>query len=178
MKVTVELTDTSTKFIINNIYPLYLHDLSGIWGWKPNRYGIYEDDDTRTLNDQIQVFDIWWEKPSILFPYLIRVDGLPAGFALVATPPHTFGSDYYMNEFFVMKPFRGKHVAENAASQVFDKHAGSWEVQTNATDRNKRAQTFWRKTLQNYVPESCVKELVATRDDNEKLIFQFNSSLA
>ena len=55
MKVTVELTDSSTKFIINNIYPLYLHDLSGIWGWKPNRYGIYEDDDTRTLNDQNQV---------------------------------------------------------------------------------------------------------------------------
>lgn len=37
MKVTVELTDSSTKFIINNIYPLYLHDLSGIWGWHPGR---------------------------------------------------------------------------------------------------------------------------------------------
>lgn len=177
MKVTVELTDSSTKFIINNIYPLYLHDLSGIWGWKPNRYGIYEDDDTRTLNDQNQVFDIWWEKPTILFPYLIRVDGIPAGFALVATPPYTYGSEFYMNEFFVMKPFRGKHVAENAASQVFDKHPGSWEVQTNATDRNKQAQAFWRKTMNNYVSDSRVQEFVAARDDNEKLIFQFNSTL-
>ncbi len=110
-----------------------------------------------------------------MFPYLIRVEGIPAGFALVATPPYTFGSEFYMNEFFVMKPFRGKHVAENAASQVFGKHAGSWEVQTNATDRNKRAQAFWRKTMHNYVSPSCVQEFVATRDDNEMLIFQFVS---
>lgn len=68
MKVTVELTDASAKFMINNLYPLYLHDLSEIWEWKPNRYGVFEDDDTRTLYDQNQVFDIWWEKPSVLFP--------------------------------------------------------------------------------------------------------------
>ncbi|WP_233354836.1 hypothetical protein [Paenibacillus sp. JZ16] len=83
-----------------------------------------------------------------------------------------------MNEFLVLKPFRGKHVAENAASQVFRKHAGSWEVQTNAMDRNTRAQAFWRKTMSNYVSDSRVQEFVAARDDNEKLIFQFDSSLA
>ncbi|KOP68671.1 acetyltransferase [Bacillus sp. FJAT-18019] len=175
MDVTVELTDTSNKFIINNIYPLYLHDLSGIWGWKPNSYGIFEEDDTKTLNDQNKVFDIWWEKPSILFPYLIRVDGIPAGFALVATPPYTFGSDFYMNEFFVMKPFRGKDVAEKAAALVFEKHAGSWEIQTNPTDRNKRAQAFWRKTVNHYASGIHAQELVELRDDNEKLVFQFDS---
>ena len=58
-----------------------------------------------------------------------------------------------------MKPFRGKHVAENAASQVFDKHPG-WEVQTNATDRNKQAQAFWRKTMNNYGSDSRVQEFV------------------
>lgn len=77
-----------------------------------------------------------------------------------------------------MKPFRGIHVAENAASQVFDKHAGSWEIQTNVTDRNKRAQAFWRKMLNNKVSNSRVQEFVAMRDDNEKLIFQFDSSMA
>ena len=77
-----------------------------------------------------------------------------------------------------MKPFRGKHVAENAASQVFDKHPGDWEVQTNATDRNKQAQAFWRKTMNNYGSDSRVQEFVVARDDNEKLIFQFDSSLA
>lgn len=177
MKVTVELTDISNKFIINNIYPLYLHDLSGIWGWKPNSYGIFEEDDTKTLNDQNKVFDIWWEKPSVLFPYLIRVDSITAGLAMVATPPYTYGSDFYMNEFFVLKPFRGKDVAERAATLVFDKHVGSWEIQTNPTERNKRAQAFWRRTVNHYASGLYTQELVELRDDSEKLIFQFDSKM-
>ncbi|MFE9277253.1 GNAT family N-acetyltransferase [Paenibacillus glucanolyticus] len=174
MKVTVELSDASTKFIINNMYPLYLHDLSGIWGWKPNRYGVFEDDDTRTLNDQIQVFDIWWDKPEVLFPYLIWADDIPAGFALVATPPYTFGSEFYMNEFFVMKPFRGQNIAEAAAAQVFNEHSGSWEIQTNATDSNKRAQAFWRKTLHSYRAEPGFQETVdEIKNDHVKIVFRF-----
>lgn len=43
---------------------------------------------------------------------------------------------------------------------------------------DERAQAFWRKTMDNYVSGSRVKEFVAARDDNEKLIFQFDSSLA
>lgn len=174
MTVTIELSDAFTKFIINNLYPLYLHDLSEVWGWKPNRYGVFEDDDTRTLHDQIKVFDIWWEKPSVLYPYLIRVDDVPAGFAFVATPPHTFGSEFYMNEFFMMKPFRGKNIAEAAAVQVFNEFSGSWEIQTNATERNKRAQAFWRKTLHNYRSERGFKESVETRDDHEMMVFRFD----
>ncbi len=58
MEVTLNLTDQSTKFIINNLYPLYLHNLSEIWEWKPNKYGVFEDDETLTLNEQNKVFDI------------------------------------------------------------------------------------------------------------------------
>lgn len=173
MKVTVELSDASTKFIINNMYPLYLHDLSGIWGWKPNRYGVFEDDDTRTLNDQIHVFDIWWDKPGVLFPYLVRADDIPAGFALVATPPYTYGSEFYMNEFFVMKPFRGQNIAETAAAQVFNEHSGNWEIQTNASDSNKRTQAFWRKTLHSYRAERGFQESVETKNDDVKIVFRF-----
>ncbi|KKO51721.1 hypothetical protein XI25_23520 [Paenibacillus sp. DMB20] len=58
MQVTINLTDHSTKFIINNLYPLYLHDLSEIWGWKPNIYGVFEDDEILSLNEQNEVFDL------------------------------------------------------------------------------------------------------------------------
>jgi len=74
MNITVTLTDSTTKFMINNLYPLYLHDLSEIWGNLPNPYGVYEDNETQTLNEQNKVFDIWWEKPGILYPYLIKED--------------------------------------------------------------------------------------------------------
>lgn len=176
MKVTTILTDPSTKFIVNNLYPLYLHDLSEIWGWKPNQYGVFEEDDTLTLSEQNKVFDIWWEKPSILFPYLIRVDHIPAGFALVATPPHTPpGSEFYMNEFFMLRAFRGNGSAEAAAVQVFNLHRGSWELHTNPTETNKRAQSFWRKTLHHYTSGSYQEELANTEHDGNKIVFRFNN---
>lgn len=177
MKISISLTDQSTKFIVNNLYPLYLHDLSEVWEWKPNRYGVYEDDDILTLNEQNKVFDVWWENPSVLFPYLVRVDDIPAGFAFVATPPYTpHSSEFFMNEFFMLRPFRGKGIAEAAAVQVFNKHKGSWELQTNPTEANKRAQSFWRKTIQNYTSESHQEEFANTENDGYKIIFRFDNS--
>lgn len=178
MEVTLNLTDQSTKFIINNLYPLYLHDLSEIWGWKPNKYGVFEDDETLTLNEQNKVFDIWWSKQSILFPYLIMVDSIPTGFALVATPPYTpQGSDFYLNEFFILRSYRGKGVAEKAAIKVFNNHRGTWELQTNPNEGNKRAQTFWRKTIGNYINGNYQEEISQTEDDGNKLIFKFNNDV-
>lgn len=176
MQVTINLTDQNTKFIINNLYPLYLHDLSEIWGWKPNKYGVYEEDETLTLYEQNKVFDVWWSNPSILFPYLIRVDDIPAGFAFVATPPYTpHGSDFYMNEFFILRSFRGTGVADTAAVQVFNLHHGPWELQTNPKEVNKRAQSFWRRTIHNYTNGSFQEEIADTKNDGNKFIFRFNN---
>lgn len=178
MNVSISLTDQSTKYIVNNLYPLYLHDLSEIWGWKPNKYGVYEDDETSTLSEQNKVFDIWWENESILYPYLIRVEDIPAGFAFVATPPYTpHGSEYYMNEFFVLRPFRGKGVAEAAAVRVLNNHKGTWEIQTNPGESNRRAQSFWRKTIQHYTSGSYQEEYANTTNDGHKLIFRFDNHM-
>lgn len=176
INITVTLTDITTKFIVNNLYPLYLHDLSEIWGWTPNPYGVFEDDETLTLNDQNKVFDIWWEKPGVLYPYLIKENGTPAGFALVATPPHTPpGCDFYLNEFFVLRPFRGRGIAEIVAKEVFNRHIGNWELQTNPTESNKRAQHFWRKTLQGYTGGNLQEECSETTGDGLKMIYRFNN---
>ncbi|WP_346779378.1 hypothetical protein [Paenibacillus brevis] len=93
---------------------------------------MFEDDETLTLNEQNKVFDIWWSKQSILFPYLIRVDEIPVGFALVASPPYTpHGSDFYINEFFILRSYRGRGKVETAAVKVINNHHGAWELQTN-----------------------------------------------
>lgn len=177
MKVTINLTDQSSKFIINNLYPLYLHDLSEIWGWKPNKYWVFEDDEILSLSEQNKVFDIWWSKQSILFPYLIKADEVPAGFALVATSPYTpHESDFYLNEFFILRPFRGRGVAETAAVKVFNSHHGTWELQTNCKETNKRAQSFWRRTISNYTRGNYEEETAETKNDGNKLIFRFINS--
>ena len=181
MNINVKLTDQDEAYIIKNMYPLYLHDLSGhyglIPGHIPNLHGIFEEsNEYRTLTDQYDVQKIWWEKTNCLYPFLIRVDDIPAGFALIATPPHCAkGTDYFVNDFFLMQPFRGKGVAEYSAIQVFDKFKGNWELHTNPSERKTIGQKFWRKTVSNYTSGNYNEESEMTFD-GYKLVFRFNNS--
>ncbi|GGG11645.1 hypothetical protein GCM10010912_65110 [Paenibacillus albidus] len=43
-----------------------------------------DSNEYRTLQDQYDVQNIWWEKPGHLYPFLIKVDKVPAGFAVIA----------------------------------------------------------------------------------------------
>jgi predicted acetyltransferase len=177
MNIRVELCDKENKFIINNIYPLYLYDLSEIWDRKPNKYGVFEEDDKyQTLEKQIPVFDIWWEKESVLFPYLFKADDIPVGFAFVAMPPHTPQHvDYLLYEFFLLRPYRGKGIGDFAAEEVFNKFLGSWELHTNQnTERNIRTLKFWRKTLSQYTRNNYIEENKDT-SDGLMTVFSFNN---
>lgn len=181
MKIEVKLTDQNEAYIIKNLYPLYLHDLSGHYGLTDgptlNRHGIYEDsDEYRTLADQYETQNIWWEKPGCLFPFLLRVNDIPMGFALIATPPYCAkGVDYFVNEFFLLRPYRGKGLGEAAAVQIFEKFKGEWELFTNPAEMNITGQKFWRKTVSGYTM-GHYQERVGTTFDGHKLVFRFNNS--
>lgn len=179
MNIEVRACEAAQADMIHNMYPAYLHDLSEIWQTLPNEFGVFEDDDTPTLLAQKEKFTVWWEKPGVLFPHLIVVDGRPAGFALVATPPYAPPeTDYYLNEFFVLRPYRGIGAAEEGAHQVFERFRGRWELQTNPTERNPRAQRFWRRTLSSYANTLGITP-EETRghhpEDGEKLVFRFDN---
>ncbi|GIP24581.1 GNAT family N-acetyltransferase [Paenibacillus sp. J22TS3] len=177
MRITVELTSIDKAYIIKNLYPLFLYDLSGHYGNHPNRHGIYEDsDEFKTLSDQYDIQNIWWEKPGVLFPFLIWVDETPAGFILIATPPHcNKGIDYFVNEFFLLQSFRGRGIAEKAAVDVFEQFKGKWELFTNPNEKNVIGQKFWRKTISNYCKGDYVEEYGDTFD-GYKLIFRFDNT--
>jgi len=182
MNIEVKLTNKDEAYVIKNMYPLYLHDLSGHYGLggehSPNEHGIFEPSpDYKTLQDQYDVQSIWWEKPECLYPFLMSVDGRPAGFAFVATPPHcSQGTDFFVHDFFLMQPFRGGGVAEHAASTIFGRFRGSWELFTNPSENNKIGQSFWRKTVANYT-EGNYREMYGQTFDGYKLIFQFSNHL-
>lgn len=176
MKVEVQLCSKEDKYIINNIYPLYLHDLSEVWERKTNRYGVFEENETRTLGEQNLIFDVWWEHPGVLFPYLIKVDDLPAGLAFVATAPYMPCPDfidYYLNEFFLLRYYRGKGIGEQVVRQLIDKMPGHWEVHTNPTERNERAIQFWRRTLNACVNGEITEEVKTGHENEEMLVFRF-----
>ncbi|WP_078553753.1 hypothetical protein [Bacillus alkalicellulosilyticus] len=159
-KISVHLCERKNKFIINNLYPLYLHDLAGIRNELPNKYGVFEEDEEyQTLEQQISVFDVWWEKEGVLFPYLVTVDDLPAGFIFVATPLYVFGNcDFMIKEFFILRPFRGKGIGEYVISEIFNLYRGKWMLYTAPTDKNYKTISLWRKTLTRYTNNQFTEE--------------------
>lgn len=177
MEVKVVLADEKNANIIKNIYPLYLHDLSEIYGVLPNEYGIFEEKPIKTLAEQCDVQNIWFQDPKELFPFLIMVDDRPAGFDLVSTGKYApKGMDYYVYEFFLLRPYRGKDIASFAAKKVFDKFCGKWGLYVAPEGKNPRAEKFWRKTICDYTKDNF-EEKSGLTFDGYKRIFTFNSSV-
>lgn len=177
MKVETILATKETENIIKNLYPLYLHDLAEIYEELPNEYGIFEEEPIKTLMEQYDVQNVWFEKPGNLYPFIIIVDGKPAGFDLISTKDFAPKStDYYLYEFFLLRPYRGKGIAEEAAKQVFDRFKGKWELYTSHKN-NERGKGFWRKTLSNYTGGNYEETSGETfLKDGIKTIFKFNNS--
>jgi aminoglycoside 6'-N-acetyltransferase I len=148
--VTVTLAGTDDAYIVKNLYPLYVHDLAAFHAQLPNPHGILDDSPgVRSLSDFADTFDLWWQKPGILFPYLIRVNDAPAGFAMIASPPHVAAAtDFLFNEFFLLHPYRGTGAAHAAATDILSRHAGHWHAYV--LPANARALAFWRRTLRTY----------------------------
>lgn len=179
IEVKVLLADETNKNIIKNIYPLYLHDLSEHYGNVPNEYGIYEEEPMKTLMEQYEVQNVWFERPGILYPFIIMVDEKPAGFMLTTRFPIVPSKevDYYVCEFFILRPYRRKNIGQIAAKQVFDKFLGTWELYTNHLEANIKGQKFWRRTIGEYTNNNY-EEFEGDTWDGQRLVFRFSNSVA
>lgn len=168
-KVELLLTDEKSGVAIRNLWSAYLHDISVHQGTKPNQYGVMSDDpDHRSCPGP----GGWWNMPKDCFPYLILVDGKPAGFNLIATGSFASleGIDFVIYEFFVAKAYRGTHAATEGARLGIERHAGAWEVVTYPTAA--RPIAFWRKAL----PPCADGEVTEAEEDHawgRKVVFQF-----
>jgi predicted acetyltransferase len=80
--------------------------------------------------------DAYWAEPD-RHPFLFRVNGQWAGFALVRS-----GQPHHMAEFFVMRKYRRGGVGRAAAVHLFSLFPGEWEVRQART--NPAAVAFWR----------------------------------
>lgn len=163
MNVELRLSSSEDAHVIRNLWPLYQHDVSEFDpSLVPNRHGLFGvDDGVTTLAGQSHAQDPWWRDPQSLFPYLVLVDGTPAGFDLIAARPRLptgVDADFVVHEFFVLRGFRGKGVAERAAVEGFDRHRGRWEIVTWPT--HARAIAFWRRVVGRCAPNGHSEEEV------------------
>ena len=120
---------------LRRLYPLYLHDLSAF----TDHYALDED-----AQWQPSYLEDWLTRPTS-HSLLLRADGRPAGFALVAEQPFPFmprDADFHLAEFFVAKPYRRRGIGRAAGLATLRRFSGSWNLAV--VDRNLPALAFWR----------------------------------
>ncbi|MBA2333228.1 MAG: GNAT family N-acetyltransferase [Actinobacteria bacterium] len=139
---------------LRRLYPLYLHDLSAFT-------------DHYVLDDQAQwqpsYLEDWLTRPTS-HSLLIRADGRPAGFALVAEQPFPHmprDVDFHLAEFFVAQPYRGGGVGRAAGLTTLRAFRGSWNL--SVVERNLRALAFWRAVV-GELTEGSITEVVGVGD--------------
>ncbi|HWQ12441.1 MAG TPA: GNAT family N-acetyltransferase [Roseiflexaceae bacterium] len=144
-----------------NLLQLYLYDLLDFGGQLPDERGAFSYPD----------LDRYWSDPDC-HPFLIRADGVLAGFALVhrASRIHNPFDGHAIADFFVLRGCRRQGVGGAAAMQLFDRFPGRWEICTAAA--NVPATAFWRSVSQRYTC-GTYEEVFVTRDGWRGVIESF-----
>ena len=121
-------------------------------------------------------FDRHFEDP-VCHPFLIRVEGTLAGFA-VHEGRSRLNGEVGVNdvaEFFVLKRFRKLTIGERAAHALFDRFPGRWEVRQVAS--NVGATAFWRKAIERYT-KGGYDEVLWNDDHFRGVVQRFQTSAA
>ena len=98
-----------------------------------------------------EIFANWFSNDQS-HPLLILKGADAVGFALVTRPRIQAAGErsvnYHMSEFFVRKAYRRIGIGRDAATLIFDRFAGAWEIVEY--QRNPGAVAFWRRVLTTY----------------------------
>lgn len=131
LRVTLEAVKHIKK--LRNLYSLYLYDLSEFsYSLSLNTDGLYE----------FEGFDKVIEREE-LQPYFIQYEGECVGFLLLAERPFTAsGTDYCINDVFILRAFRGRGLASDAVYELLQQRSGYFCVPQ--LQANERALQFWR----------------------------------
>jgi predicted acetyltransferase len=167
----LEKLPVERAYILQNLYPCYLHDLSEYQDILPNQHGLFESEDITTYEKET-FLKIWWQHPGLLSPFLISVEGRPAGFVLLAKKPFSNDSDNEIVEFFILKPYRKKGWGGQAAIQALDLFHGNWRIRV--LFKNLPALAFWRSIIAKYTASKYL-ESNDRSGENEIVVFRFSN---
>jgi predicted acetyltransferase len=162
--------------LVQNLARFYIYDMAEHAGWNFPPDGLFDTGDQ---------FANYWGLPGARkwlpdwrgFPFLIRFEGHPAGFALVKRilqQPLTFD----MGEFFIGRQHRRLGLGRRAATALFDRFEGDWEVREMPS--NTAAQAFWRRIIADYSGGAFTesREPFADYGDREFIVQRFRSLAA
>jgi predicted acetyltransferase len=122
--------------ILANLFELYAHDFSEFHDvdlGADGRFGY-------------RCLPLYWSEPD-RHPFLVRVDGNLAGFALVKRGSEVSGNAavWDMAEFFVIRGYRRRGIGTRIAHEVWRRFPGPWEVRVMQS--NMSAYHFWARAI-------------------------------
>src|ERR1700675_1931499 len=129
---------------IQSVYGEYIDSLADL---NTGLFSVIGADNPR----EDEIFANWFSNDHS-HPLLILKGPEPVGFALVTRPQIRAAgapsADFRMSEFFVRKQHRRVGMGRDAATLIFDRFAGDWEIIEYL--RNPGAVAFWRRVIAGY----------------------------
>ena len=139
MNIEVTPATVDERLILRHLLELYQYDFSEFDDADLNPFGLYD----------YPYLDHYWTEPE-RSPFLVRVDGNLAGFALVGRYNYLTGlkDNWVMAEFFILRKYRHQGIGEHVARFIFAQFPGDWQV--GQIKENAPATAFWRKVIDRY----------------------------
>lgn len=164
MSVEVLAAARDQEPVLANLFELYTYDLS-------EAFDLHVRSDGRYGYDSLPLY---WKDETRL-PFLLKVDGRLAGFALISRGSLTSAnrSVWDMAEFFVLKRYRRRGVGAMAAQELWRRFPGQWEVRVLKT--NESALSFWLATISAFTG-SKPEPVPVEQGGKQRLSFAFVSA--
>lgn len=162
-EIELQPAQLSDKTILRHLVELYVYDFSEFMQWDVDEHGLFG----------YKYLDHCWTDPD-RHPFLIRVGGRLAGFALVRAIESS-GQEriHSMAEFFVLRKYRRQGVGREAARRIFDLFPGRWSVAQ--IEENHPAQIFWHKVISEYTNGEFDEEPRQHRESQRGLVQSFRT---
>ena len=136
--------------VVQNLVRYYIYDFSEYMGWDCPESGLFGgcDELPQYWGKAPDDPQFRWPEAWVGYPFILRVAGKLAGFALLRKLGDAAPPTFEVGEFFVLRKFRRQGVGKTVAQQLFDRFKGAWLVKQ--MEGNKPGQAFWRKTIGEY----------------------------
>lgn len=141
MEVSLIEIKQYSRPILENLFQYYVYDMSECLALSINIDGQY--------NVNRAQLDMYWQRDDHI-PFFIYVDSEIAGFALIRRYPADL-STYDVDQFFVLKRFKGKGVGKKALKFLAAQFIGKWQIRV-LVENNKGLQ-FWLSAISNIVEQ-------------------------
>ncbi|MGO4533240.1 GNAT family N-acetyltransferase [Paenibacillus sp. 2TAF8] len=139
MNINISKAMKNEKDLFKNLLQLYMYDFTEFTDVDINVDGLYN-----IFSD----FDSYWIDQKENQPYIVRVNDAIAGFVLIKEVKNEIRKYNYLAHFFIMRKYRRQGIGKEVAIKLFNSLQGEWEL--NQLERNKPAQKFWTKIINEY----------------------------